>query len=60
MTVVLIIIAVLAIIVMAIVLSPAGVAIRTGPRRLRGTPPTDDPARGQRPFRRPRGGSPNS
>ena len=54
MTTVLIIIVVLAIIVLALVLSPAGHAIRTAPRRHRAAEPDTSPTRGQRPFRRPR------
>jgi hypothetical protein len=57
MTAVLIIIAVLAIVVLALVLTPAGHAIRTSSRRLRAGRPETGPARGHRPFRRPRGGS---
>jgi hypothetical protein len=58
MTVVVIIIAVLAIIVLAIVLTPIGHAIRTQPRRIRpGGGPAPGRARGERPFRRPRGGT---
>lgn len=58
MTTVLIIIAVLAIVVLALVLTPVGQAIRTSPRRLRAGRPVDDSTRAGRPFRRPRGGSP--
>ena len=60
MTAVLIIIAVLAIVVLALVLTPAGHAIRTSPGRLRASRPDTGPTRGQRPFRRPRGGSPGA
>jgi hypothetical protein len=57
MTAVLIIIVVLALIVLALVLTPVGRAIRTSPRRLHASRPDTGPTRGQRPFRRPRGGS---
>jgi hypothetical protein len=52
---VLIVIIVLAVVVMALILTPVGHAIRTSPRRLRATRPDSSPTRGQRPFRRPRG-----
>jgi hypothetical protein len=61
MTLVLIIIAILAIIVVAVVLTPVGHAIRTQPRHLRpGGSPAPGRARAERPFRRPRGRAPRS
>ena len=59
MTVVLIIIVVLAVIVFALIVSPVGHAIRTGPRHLRtGGGAAPGRHRSERPFRRPRGGGP--
>jgi hypothetical protein len=56
MTVVLIIIAILALIVIGVIVAPVGHAIRTQPRRLRAGRPMTGAARGERPFRRPRSG----
>jgi hypothetical protein len=54
MTVILIIIAILALIVIGLIVAPVGHAIRTQPRRLRAGRPMTSAARGERPFRRPR------
>jgi hypothetical protein len=49
-----IIIVVLCLVVLALILTPPGHAIRTAPRRLRGGKPEGGRERQQRPFRRPR------